>query len=377
MKTPLCERFGIEYPIFGFTPSQDVAAAISRAGGLGVLGCVRFNEPDELDAVLEWMHENTDGKPFGVDVVMPAKIPTEGSKTDLDSMIPPEHRAFVERVLDDLGVPPLPDNGDRVNTGVLGWLHSVARSHVDIAMEHTRKYGQIKLIANALGSPPADVIDLAHENGVAVAALAGAKEHALHHVDAGVDIVIAQGYEGGGHTGEVTSMILWPELVDAVGDHPVLAAGGVGSGRQIAAAIALGAQGVWMGTYWLTAAEYNLGAHEPGEPTTVQQALLAATSRDTVRRRIYSGKPARLLKTAWTDAWDAPGAPEPLPMPLQNLLVGEAHARISASDDPKVVAMPAGQIVGRCNAITPVQELVDDLVAEYRDAVARMNATLD
>ena len=299
---------------------------------------MRFNETDELDEVLEWMHENTDGKPFGVDVVMPAKIPTEASKVDLDSMIPPEHRAFVERTLDDLGVPPLPD-GDRVDAGVLGWLHSVARSHVDVAMEHTRKYGQIKLIANALGSPPDDVIATAHDNGVLVAALAGAKEHALHHVQAGVDIVIAQGYEGGGHTGEVTSMILWPELVDAVGDSaPVLAAGGVGSGRQIAAAIALGTQGVWMGTYWLTAAEYQLGkAAGAAGPSTVQQALLKATSRDTVRRRIYSGKPARLLKTRWTDAWDADNAPEPLPMPLQNLLVAQAHARISQADNPDVV----------------------------------------
>ncbi|WP_439029932.1 NAD(P)H-dependent flavin oxidoreductase [Gordonia terrae] len=377
MRTELADKFGIEYPIFGFTPSQDVAAAISRAGGLGVLGCVRFNEADELDEVLEWMHENTDGKPFGVDVVMPAKIPTEGSKVDLDSMIPPEHRAFVERTLDDLGVPPLP-GGDRVDAGVLGWLHSVARSHVDISMEHRRKYGQIKLIANALGSPPPDVIQTAHDNGVLVAALAGAKDHALHHVEAGVDIVIAQGYEGGGHTGEVTSMILWPELVDAVGDTaPVLAAGGVGSGRQIAAAIALGAQGVWMGTYWLTAAEYKLGVPEGSDqPSTVQQALLKATSRDTVRRRIYSGKPARLLKTAWTDAWDAESAPEPLPMPLQNLLVAEAHARISQADNPDVVAMPAGQIVGRCNAITPVADLIADLVSEYDEAVGRMNKTL-
>ncbi|MCK8612747.1 NAD(P)H-dependent flavin oxidoreductase [Gordonia sp. C13] len=377
MRTELADKFGIEYPIFGFTPSQDVAAAISRAGGLGVLGCVRFNEAEELDEVLEWMHENTDGKPFGVDIVMPAKIPTEGSKVDLDSMIPPEHRAFVERTLDDLGVPPLPGE-ERVNSGVLGWLHSVARSHVDVAMEHRRKYGQIKLIANALGSPPSDVIQTAHGNGVLVAALAGAKDHALHHVEAGVDIVIAQGYEGGGHTGEVTSMILWPELVDAVGDSaPVLAAGGVGSGRQIAAAIALGAQGVWMGTYWLTAAEYKLGVPEGSDkPSTVQQALLKATSRDTVRRRIYSGKPARLLKTAWTDAWDAENAPEPLPMPLQNLLVAEAHARISAADNPDVVAMPAGQIVGRCNAITPVADLIADLVSEYEEAVGRMNKTL-
>lgn len=376
IRTDLTERFGIDYPIFGFTPSQDVAAAISRAGGLGVLGCVRFNDPGELNHVLEWMHENTDGKPFGVDVVMPAKIPTEGSRTDLDTMIPPEHRAFVERTLDDLGVPPLPDGGDRVNTGVLGWLHSVARSHVDVAMEHAAKYGQIKLIANALGSPPEDVIELSHRHGVAVAALAGSKEHALSHVQAGVDIVIAQGHEGGGHTGEVTSMVLWPEIVDAVGDlAPVLAAGGVGDGRQMAAALALGTQGVWMGTAWLTAAEYQLGATGDG-PSTVQQALLKATSRDTVRRRIYSGKPARLLKTKWTDAWDAAGAPDPLPMPLQNLLVGEAHARISQSDDPDVVAMPAGQIVGRFNDVLPVADMIAAMVDGYGDSVKRMNGTL-
>ena len=371
MRTSLSDEFGIQYPIFGFTPSEHVAAAISRAGGLGVLGCVRFNEADELDATLDWMRENTDGKPFGVDVVMPAKIPTEGSQIDLDAMIPPEHRAFVERTLDDLGVPPLPD-GDRVNAGVLGWLHSVARSHVDVSMTHADKYGQIKLIANALGSPPDDVIANVHSHGVKVAALAGAKEHALRHVAAGVDLVIAQGYEAGGHTGEVTSMILWPEIVDAVGDSAhVLAAGGVGSGRQIAAALAMGTSGVWMGTYWLTAAEYQLGVRGAG-PSVIQQAILNATSRDTVRRRIYSGKPARLLKTKWTDAWDAPGAPEALPMPLQNILVAEAHARISAADDPGVVAMPAGQIVGRMNAITPTADLIDDLVSEYDVAVERM-----
>ncbi len=355
MRTELADKFGIEYPIFGFTPpSQDVAAAISRAGGLGVLGCVRFNEAEELDEVLEWMHENTDGKPFGVDIVMPAKIPHRGSKVDLDSMIPPEHRAFVERTLDDLGVPPLPGE-DRVNAGVLGWLHSVARSHVDVAMEHRRKYGQIKLIANALGSPPADVIQTSHDNGVLVAALAGAKDHALHHVEAGVDIVIAQGYEGGGHTGEVTSMILWPELVDAVGDTaPVLAAGGVGSGRQIAAAIALGAQGVWMGTYWLTAAEYKLGVPEGSDqPSTVQQALLKATSRDTVRRRIYSGKPARLLKTAWTDAWDARTLPTRCRCHCRTCWSPRRTHGSRRPTIPDVVAMPAGQIVGRCNAITP------------------------
>ncbi len=186
MQTDLSKKFGIEYPIFGFTPSEHVAAAISRAGGLGVLGCVRFNDAEELDAVLTWMDENTDGKPYGVDIVMPAKVPTEGTAVDLDSLIPAEHRAFVDRTLTELGVPPLGDDAEHA-TGVLGWLHSVARSHVDVALEH-----RPALIANALGSPPKDVIDLAHEKGVPVAALAGAVDHAKRHVENGVDIVIAQ-----------------------------------------------------------------------------------------------------------------------------------------------------------------------------------------
>ncbi|MDX5311780.1 MAG: nitronate monooxygenase family protein [Rhodococcus sp. (in: high G+C Gram-positive bacteria)] len=368
MHTDLSRKFGIQYPIFGFTPSELVASAISRAGGLGVLGCVRFNDPAELDDVLTWMDENTDGKPYGVDIVMPAKVPTEGSAVDLDKLIPAEHRAFVERTLAELGVPPLDESAEHA-AGVLGWLHSVARSHVDVALGH-----RPALIANALGSPPKDVIDLAHEKGVPVAALAGAVEHARRHVENGVDIVIAQGYEACGHTGEVASMVLWPEIVDALGDSAaVLAAGGVGSGRQIAAALALGASGVWMGSYWLTTSEYKLGAAAAG-PSSVQRALLGASSSDTVRSRIYSGKPARLLKTKWTEAWSKPEAPSPLPMPLQNLLVSEAHQRIAAADDPEVVAMPVGQIVGRMNEIRPVAEIMAELVAGYEQAVDRLNA---
>lgn len=369
MTTDLAAKFGIKYPIFAFTPSEHVAAAVSRAGGLGVLGCVRFNDPAELEAVLTWMDENTDGKPYGVDIVMPANVPTEGKAMDLESMIPAEHRAFVDRTLADLGVPPLSDDVE-VAAGTLGWLHSVARAQVDVALKH-----RPALIANALGSPPKDVIDEAHEHGVPVAALAGAVSHALNHVRNGVDIVIAQGYEAGGHTGEIASMVLVPEIVDAVGDDAVvLAAGGIGSGRQIAAALALGAQGVWMGSYWLTAAEYKLGSASGEGPSTIQKALLKATSADTVRTRIYSGKPARLLKTKWTQAWAAEDAPDALPMPLQNLLVSEAHQRISNADNPDVVAMPAGQIVGRMNEIRPVAESMKDLVDEYEATIARLGA---
>ncbi|MGD9621860.1 MAG: NAD(P)H-dependent flavin oxidoreductase [Mycolicibacterium sp.] len=372
MHTELCDRFDIQYPIFVFTPSEKVAAAVSRAGGLGVLGCVRFNAADELETVLQWMDSHTDGKPYGVDIVMPAKVPTEGSSVDINKLIPQTHREFVDKTLVELGVPPLPAD-EQKSEGVLGWLHSVARSHVDVALEHP-----IALIANALGSPPQDVIDRAHEAGVPVAALAGSAKHALRHAENGVDIVVAQGHEAGGHTGEIGSMVLWPEIVDALGGKtPVLAAGGIGTGRQVAAALALGAQGVWMGSAFLTSTEYDLGQRSQAGVSVIQEAMLKATSADTVRRRIYTGKPARLLKSRWTDAWDAARAPEPLPMPLQNILVSEAHQRMSQWSDPSTVAMPVGQIVGRMNEIRPVAEIIAELVSGFEDATRRLDLIRD
>jgi NAD(P)H-dependent flavin oxidoreductase YrpB (nitropropane dioxygenase family) len=360
MRTALCDTLGVAHPIVGFTPSEHVAAAISRAGGLGVLGCVRFNDAAELDAVLDWMDDNTDGKPYGVDIVMPAKVPTEGASVDLEQLIPQGHKDFVDRTLVKLGVPPLAGS---THAGVLGWLHSIARSHVDVALAH-----RISLIANALGSPPPDVTARAHAHGVPVAALAGKAEHAARHVHEGVDIVVAQGYEAGGHTGEIATMVLVPEIVDAV-SVPVLAAGGIGSGRQVAAALALGAVGVWMGSYWLTTEEYQLTMG----PSALHPALLKASSSDTVRSRIYSGKPARLLKNRWTQAWSEPDAPDPLPMPLQNLLVGDAHQRLMRSGDPSVVAMPVGQIVGRMNEVRPVAEVMAALLRETEDTLSALD----
>jgi NAD(P)H-dependent flavin oxidoreductase YrpB (nitropropane dioxygenase family) len=364
VRTSLCALLGIEHPIVGFSPSEHVAAAISRAGGLGVLGCVRYNDPAELDAALDWMDAHTGGRPYGVDVVMPASVPAEGSQLDLGELIPAAHRDFVEQTLIRLGVPPLPPDTEP-RDGVLGWLHSVARAQVDAALSHP-----VRLIANALGSPPDDVIVSAHQRGMLVAALAGKAGHARRHVGRGVDIVVAQGYEAGGHTGEIASMVLVPEIVDAVSAQvPVLAAGGIGCGRQIAAALALGAVGVWMGSAWLTTQEYALTAPIPA----LRQALLAATSSDTVRSRIYSGKPARLLKNRWTQAWDEPEAPDPLPMPLQNLLVSDAHQRLMHSGQPDVVPMPVGQIVGRMNEIRPVAEVMSVLLRETDEAMNRLD----
>jgi NAD(P)H-dependent flavin oxidoreductase YrpB (nitropropane dioxygenase family) len=373
VRTPLCDLLGIEHPIVGFSPSEHVAAAVSRAGGLGVLGAVRYNDPAELDQALDWMDAHTGGRPYGIDVVMPARVPAEGTAEDLDRLIPEPHKTFVQDTLLKLGVPPLPGDDqagdgqagdDRPADGVLGWLHSIARQHVEVALAHPAR-----LIANALGPPPPDVIASAHERGMLVAALAGTAGHARRQVASGVDIVVAQGYEAGGHTGEIASMVLVPEVVDAVGGQAtVLAAGGIGSGRQIAAALALGAAGVWMGSAWLATQEYASTTSAPA----VTAAVIAATSSDTVRSRIYSGKPARLLKNRWTDAWEQPGAPEPLPMPLQNLLVSEAHQRLIRSGRPDVVPMPAGQIVGRITQTRPVADVIADLVNEADQTLEKL-----
>lgn len=370
MRTPhtrICDQLGIQVPIVGFSPSPDVVVAISRAGGLGVLGAVRYASADELEEALAFIDANVGGFPYGVDVVMPMKE-MAGMETmgDLGSHVPPAHRRFVEDLLARFGVPPLPPEAERPG-GITAWIHAVARAQVDVALRHP-----VRLLANALGSPPADVIAEAHARGVLVAALAGKAEHARSHVDHGVDIIVAQGHEAGGHTGEITTMVLVPEIVRAVGDRTVLAAGGIGTGAQIAAALALGAEGVWMGSIWLTTAEYRLEPASASGRSVVTEKLLAATSSDTVRSRVVSGKPARMLRTAWTEAWEAKGSPGTLPMPLQGLLVADAEARIRHHQSRELLGVPVGQIVGQMNEVRPVREVIERLMSELAESAARV-----
>ncbi|MFC8089456.1 NAD(P)H-dependent flavin oxidoreductase [Streptomyces sp. NPDC057301] len=361
MQTELSKKLGVEHAIFGFTPFPAVAAAISRAGGFGVLGAVRYTAPDDLKRDLDWVEAHVDGRPYGLDVVMPAKKVEGVTEADVEAMIPEGHRQFVQDTLAKYGVPELAE-GEASGWRITGWMEQVARTQLDVAFDYP-----IKLLANALGSPPTDVVERAHDRGVLVAALAGSARHARKHAEAGIDIVVAQGYEAGGHTGEIASMVLTPEVVEAVDPLPVLAAGGIGSGQQVAAAFALGAQGVWLGSMWLTTTEADM--HSPG----LTRKLLAAGSGDTVRSRALTGKPARQLRTEWTDAWDDPDGPGTLPMPLQGLLVAEAVSRIQKYEVEPLLGTPVGQIVGRMNSERSVQAVVDDLTRGFEQAVQRIN----
>jgi NAD(P)H-dependent flavin oxidoreductase YrpB (nitropropane dioxygenase family) len=368
MKTRVCDMFGIDLPIFAFSHCRDVVAAVSKAGGFGVLGALAFS-PEQLEIELKCIDEHVDGKPYGVDVVMPAKYAGAGELDpdrmgdQLKEMIPQQHRDFVEDLLAKYDVPQLSE--EERSSGLLAWVHEKGREQVQIALEHP-----IKLLANALGPPPKDVVDLAHEHDVKVAALCGSVAQAERHVNQGVDVIVAQGTEAGGHTGDVASLILWPDVVDAVAPAPVLAAGGIGTGRQIAAALALGCEGVWTGSIWLTTAESDTN------PVTMEK-LLDAGARDTVRSRSWTGKPARMLRTEWTEAWEREDSPGTLPMPLQYMLISDAQRRINKYQVKELTTMPVGQIVGRMNKVRPVRDVMFDLVDEFVEASQKLEKLVE
>ncbi len=370
MRTELCERLGIEFPIFAFTHCRDVVAAVSNAGGFGVLGAVGFS-PAQLELELKWIDEHVGQRPYGVDLVIPSRYEGQALResdparleAQLRAMIPPQHREFAQKLLADHGVPELPE-GEGARE-LLGWTEATAAPQIEVLLQHPK----VRLVANALGTPPREIIDEIHASGRLVAALCGKLHQARRHQQAGVDIVVAQGSEGGGHTGEIGSLVLWPQVIDAVAPTPVLAAGGIGSGRQIAAALAMGAQGVWTGSLWLT-------VEESEAPPAQLDSYLRATSESTVRSRSYTGKPCRMLRNDWTDAWDAPENPKPLGMPLQGMVTMEAIRRTSRYATPesqRVAFNPVGQVVGQMNSVLSVRELIYQLVEEYAEASERLS----
>ncbi|MEI7754578.1 MAG: nitronate monooxygenase family protein [Actinomycetota bacterium] len=364
MRTPICDQLGIEFPLFAFSHCRDVVAAVSKAGGYGVLGALAFS-PDQLEIELSWIDEHVGGKPYGVDFAMPEKFVGKGdgafSLEYLQSLVPEEHRDFVEMILADHHIPPMPEGVEGTMKAAGLGVEVEGPGQVEIALRHP-----VSMLVNALGPPPAYAIEAAHAKGVLVGALCGSPRHALKNVELGVDVLIAQGTEAGGHCGEISTMVLIPEVVDAVGpDIPVLAAGGIGRGRQMAAAMALGAQGAWTGSIWLTVAEADT------QPWVVEN-LLAAGFTDTVRSRSMTGKPARQLRTAWTNAWEAPDAPAPLQMPLQGILYAPAAHRFSRARSKALGGSPVGQIVGLMNSVRPAKDVVYDIVEEWIETNERI-----
>jgi NAD(P)H-dependent flavin oxidoreductase YrpB (nitropropane dioxygenase family) len=374
VKTAITEMFGIDVPILAFSHCRDVVAAVTKAGGMGVLGAVAHSDR-QLEIDLDWIEDEIGDRPYGVDLIVPAKYAgsDDGGMqlSDLQAMIPDEHRRFVNELLDRYHVPPLPADGegDRVlgADGAAPFSATRADPQLEIALAH-----RPTLVVNALGPPPAHMIERVKEEGRRVGALAGAAQHAERHVNAGVDVIVAQGAEAGGHTGEIGTMVLVPEIVDAVGDTPVLGAGGIGRGRQMAAAMALGADGVWCGSVWLT-------TEEAETLPAVKEKFLTARSSDTIRSRSRTGKPARQLVTAWTEEWDRSDTPDPLGMPLQPILVDQAIRRIdraahhAGSGAEQLANYFVGQVVGAMNESKPAARVVYEMIEEFIESVERLD----
>ena len=377
MNSRLCEKLGIEFPLFAFSHCRNVVAEVSKAGGFGVFGAVG-QTPKNLEKELTWIDENIDGKPYGIDLLIPNRMDhkDENDQTteDLRALIPNDYIDFVDNILESHHI----ETND-LWSGKYGvdYTHNMreagASQLLEVALRHP-----ISLFVNALGVPPKSVIDLCRQKNILVGALTGAREHALKHAAAGVDILVVSGTEAGGHCGEISTMVVVPDVIDAMNSHKdifVLAAGGIATGRQMAACMAMGAAGVWCGSVWLTTPE--------SETTpTVKNKMLKASSRNTVRSRSRTGKPTRQLQSAWTDAWASAEALKPLEMPLQGVLSRPAmdkidlKAAVGHEGAAALATYYVGQAVGLMNEEKSVKSIVYEFKEDYAEAVERLSNTI-
>jgi NAD(P)H-dependent flavin oxidoreductase YrpB (nitropropane dioxygenase family) len=376
MNNELCKKLGIEFPLFAFTHCRDVVAEVTNAGGFGVLGAVGLT-PETLEMQLNWIDEKVKGKPYGIDLLIPQRMESREeqlSDEELRARIPPEHKKFIEDLMRRHQIDPsdLWDGTyDDRDSSVM--RPDGAKRMLEVAFRHP-----IKMFVNALGVPPAEIIEDAHSRGIMVGALTGSRRHAVKHAEAGVDVLVAAGGEAGGHCGEIATIVLVPEVLEAIKDYPnmhVLAAGGISTGRQMAACMAMGAAGVWCGSVWLTTTE--------AETTpTVKEKMLKATSANTVRSRSRTGKPTRQLQSAWSDAWSSKGAPDPLEMPLQGILSRPAMVKVDKLAEgghegaKEIASYFVGQTVGLMNEEKSCRSVVYEFMQDYAEAVERLSNTI-
>ena len=378
MNSKICELLDIEFPLVAFTHCRDVVVAVSKAGGCGVLGAVGMS-PEQLEQELKWIDDHIDGKPYGVDVLIPNKMVDQSEKFDADKlkgMIPQEYADFRADVLEkhDIEARELRTIDTAGSSFAANTKSDGAKALLDVAFNHP-----IKLIANALGVPPDWMLQMGKENDVKVAALLGTAQHAINQVKAGVDILVVSGTEAGGHCGSVSTMVLIPEVYEAIqpyGDVPILAAGGIVTGKQMAAAMTMGASGAWCGSVWLTTVESEV-------PPVIKEKMVAANSSQTVRSRSRTGKHSRQLVSPWTEAWEAESAPEPLPMPLQPMVAEPALQKVAklaegGHDGARDLATYwVGQGVGLMNQSISASDVVQEFKEDFIGAYERLNGFVE
>jgi NAD(P)H-dependent flavin oxidoreductase YrpB (nitropropane dioxygenase family) len=380
MNSVICDMFGIEFPLLAFSHCRDVVVEVSKAGGMGVLGAVDVYSPEQLELELKWIDEHIGGKPYGVDFIVPSKFEGKSAQASIASAaasVPAKYKDFARDILKrhDIDTSDLTDErferGSKIGRNI---RDSAAQDMLEVAFSHP-----IKLIANALGPPPQYMLERSRRAGVPVAALVGAPEHAVKQVEVGVDVIIAAGTESGGHCGEIGTMVLVPEVLDALrtinSRTPVLAAGGIVTGRQMAACMAMGAAGAWTGSVWLTTPEAETSP-------VVKEKMLAAGSRGTIRSKSRTGKYCRQLRSDWTDAWEAEDAPVPLPMPLQSIISDTCMKKVlklangGHKGATQLASYFVGQGVGLMKTSQSTRGVVEDFMRDYLEAVERLSGTL-
>lgn len=370
MRTLLCEKLGCDLPIFAFSHCRDVVVEVCKAGGFGVLGAALFS-PEQLEAEMRWIDRHIEGRPYGVDVLFTSNYDrqAEAAHEDPAKLIPQAHRDFLNKFLQDEGVAQLPDGErERVVREIVGGRGQMtpegSRRLLAVALAHS----QVRLVVSALGSPPPDVFSELRRRDIVVGAVCGKVDHALRHMAAGVDVIVAQGTEAAGHTGDVATMVLVPQVVQACnGKTAVLAAGGIAHGSQIAAALAMGAEGVWCGSVWL-------GTRESELDPTEKEVLFASRAEDAVRRKCRTGKPVRMTKSPMSEIWEQPDSPGYLPTPLQGILFAEGHVRVVRAQRKDLYSCSVGQVVGLMTSETSVRDVIYRMQMEYLESIDRLNA---
>ncbi len=365
MPNRLTDLLGIEYPIIqagmgmpnGLVTSPELVAEVSNAGGMGCIGATGL-DPDELRDTIRQTRALTD-RPISVDLLLPASLKTTvGRREAIRTEIREQHPKHWEMLLSLHATHGLPLKPSVREFSV---TEELTLEQVAVVLEE-----DVELLVVALGDPGRVVPD-ARAHGTLVAGMAGSGRNAQRQLDAGVDVIIASGSEAGGHTGEIGSMVLIPEVVAAAASRnvPTVAAGGIATGAAIAAAMALGAEGVWCGTVFLFAEEVNLHHYQ-------REQLREARASDFRRSRVYTGKPSRMYTNAVVQAWADSGL-EPLPMPHQRILMDDFSESARASGRFDLVSNPAGQVAGLlAGQPEPARDIVQRLVRETNEAAARI-----